>query len=116
MALFPNDALQNTMIDAGKAAATHARIHTALPDDTGSNQSTAGLVAVPWSAAATGDLTITGTMAFTGGAAGGPATYIGFWDAAGTTYYGHRPLTGDQTFNAAGEYNVTAGAWNGATA
>jgi hypothetical protein len=45
---------------------------------------------------------------FTGGAASGAATHLGFWSAATTgTFYGWQALTGDQTFNAAGEYTVT---------
>jgi hypothetical protein len=47
-------------------------------------------------------------LAFTGGAASGAATHAGFWSASSAgTFYGWYALTGDQTFNAAGEYTVT---------
>jgi hypothetical protein len=108
-----NDALLNIGANAMAAAATHLAIHTAQPDATGSNQSTAARVAASWPAAATGDLTIT-NKAFTGGAASGPATHVGFWSAAtGGTFYGWAALTGDQTFNAAGEYTITSLTVNG---
>lgn len=96
-----------TAAGAGLAAAiTHVAIHTAQPDASGSNLSTAAKVAVTWTNT-NGDLT-SGSKAFTGGAASGPATHVGFWGGAGqNTFYGDNPLTGDQTFNAAGEYTIT---------
>lgn len=89
-------------------AITHLAIHTAAPDPTtGTNQSSAARVAVTWTNTG-GDLTAT-NKAFTGGAASGPATYVGFWSASTAgTFYGSQALTGDQTFNAAGEYTVTS--------
>ena len=117
MALWPNDALLNIGATAMANASAYLSIHTATPNDTGSNESTAARKPITFSIAANGDVTITnGPIAFTGGAASGPAVAGGFWSAVtGGTYYGHRLLTGDQTFNAAGEYNVTAGALNGST-
>lgn len=110
-----NDALLNVGANAMAAAATHLAIHTAQPDAAGSNQSAAARVAAGWPAAATGDLTVT-NKAFTGGAANGPATHLGFWSAAsGGTFYGYVALTGDQTFNAAGEYTVTSLVVNGSS-
>lgn len=106
-------ALNDTILNIGNASAqtamTHMAIHTAQPDATGSNQSSAGRQAITWVTAANGDLVITADLAFTGGAASGAATHIGFWSAVTAgTFYGWLALTGDQTFNAAGQYTVTA--------
>ena len=103
-----NDTLLNIGNAAMQAAATHMAIHTAQPDAAGSNQSAAGRQAITWVTAANGDLIATVDLAFTGGAASGAATHVGFWSASTSgTFYGWLPLTGDQTFNAAGEYTVT---------
>lgn len=103
-----NDTLLNIGAAAMQAAAAYMAIHTALPNASGSNPATSARQAITWVTAANGDMIATVDVAFTGGASGGPAQYAGFWSAAsGGTYYGAYPLTGDQTFNAAGEYTVT---------
>lgn len=93
---------------AGVAAViAYCAIHTALPDVSGSNQSTAARQ--PTGATSiNGVITIT-NKAFTGGAASGPATYLGLWSAlTAGVFYGYHQLTGDQTFNAAGQYTLTS--------
>jgi hypothetical protein len=103
-----NDTILNIGAAAMQAAMTHMSIHTAAPNTSGSNESTAGRQAITWVTAANGDMVATVDLAFTGGASSGPATHAGFWSASsGGTWYGFYPLTGDQTFNAAGEYTVT---------
>lgn len=104
--------LNDTALNIGNAAIqtaiTHASIHTATPNSSGSNESTAARKAITWVTAANGDLVATVDLAFTGGATSGPATHVGFWSASSSgTFYGYLALTGDQTFNAAGEYTVT---------
>lgn len=102
-----NDTALNLMANALAAAATHASLHTADPGTTGLNETTAARQPIAWDAAANGDLSLTGTEAFTGGAASGACTYVGLWSAvSGGTFYGGFPLTGDQTFNASGEYTL----------
>ena len=105
-------ALNDTILNIGNAAMqaviTHAQIHTAQPNASGSNEATSGRQAITWVTAANGDLVATVDLLFTGGAASGAATHIGFWSASSAgTFYGWQVLTGDQTFNAAGEYTVT---------
>ena len=104
-----NDALLNVGAGAMRTAASHLSIHTALPNASGSNESTAARKPANWGAVSgSGDFTAT-NIAFTGGAASGPATHVGLWSAVtGGTFYGYFPLVGDQTFNAAGEYTVTS--------
>lgn len=108
------DAALNTAADAITAAYPYVAIHTADPGTTGANESTAARVAAAWPAASgSGDVTIT-NKAFTGGAASGPATHLGLWSAlTGGTFGGGFALTGDQTFNAAGEYTITSHTING---
>lgn len=95
---------------AGTAAAiTHFGIATSDPGTTGANPSSASRVAAGWVAnTSNGDIVATNKN-FTGGAASGPATYVTYWSAAtGGTFLGAEALTGDQTFNAAGEYTVSS--------
>ena len=95
---------------------THVALHTADPGTTGTSPSAAARQAVTWSVDADGDLTITGALNFTGGASNGACTHIGLWSAVTSgTFRGGYPLTGDQTFNAAGEYQVTAITLTGTT-
>lgn len=83
---------------------SHLSLHTAVPDGTGSNLSSAGKVAVACTSA-NGVITVPQT-AFTGGEASGPVAAVGLWSAGGATWRGYFVPTGDTTFNAAGEYTV----------
>jgi hypothetical protein len=105
-------ALNDTILNIGNAAMqtamTHAAIHTAQPNASGSNESSAARQAITWVTAANGDLVAPVDLNFTGGASSGAATHVGFWSASSAgTFYGWHALTGDQTFNAAGEYTLT---------
>jgi len=103
-----NDTIQNIGCTAMQGAMTHAQIHTGQPSAAGSLEASSARQAITWITAANGDMVATADLNFTGGAASGAATHIGFWSAATTgTFYGWQVLTGDQTFNAAGEYTVT---------
>lgn len=103
-----NDTALNLMANALATAATHAQLHTAAPDATGAtNVTSAARQPIAWDTAANGDISLTGTEAFTGGAASGACTHVSLWSALTSgTYYGYFPLTGDQTFNASGEYTL----------
>jgi hypothetical protein len=104
-----NDTLLNIGVTAMQNAATHLSLHSAQPSTAGSNETTAGRVAASWGAAANGDFSTLTNKSFTGGAAGGAVTHVGFWSAStGGTFYGWLALTGDQTFNSAGEYTITS--------
>ncbi|HVQ18005.1 MAG TPA: hypothetical protein VMT27_03085 [Actinomycetes bacterium] len=92
-----NDTLLNIGANAMAAAATYLALHTANPEPSGTNPATSARVAAAWPGAATGDLTIT-NKAFTGG-----------------TFYGSVALTGDTTFNSAGEYTITSLTVNGSS-
>jgi hypothetical protein len=95
----------------------HMTLHTALPDATGSNLTTAGVQAITPSS--TAGVVSVGSTSFTGGAASGPCTYAGFWHGvpgSGGVWRGHMPLTGDQAFNAAGQYVVDSMTLTGSAA
>jgi hypothetical protein len=109
-----NDTALNLMATQLKTSVTHISLHTADPGATGLNESAAARKAVTWGTVANGDFSMTGTLAFTGGTANGACTYLGLWSASTSgTFYGGYALTGDQTFNSAGEYTVTSLAING---
>ncbi len=56
-----------------------------------------------------GVITATGTpYSFTGTPADGATHALLFSASTGGTFYGYDALTGDQAFNAAGEYEITA--------
>jgi hypothetical protein len=104
-------AINTSEIQVGAAAIAtdidHMTLHTAQPDATGSNQTSAAAQAV--TPTSTGGVVSIGSTAFTGGAASGACTHVGFWhgDPATTgTFRGWLALTGDQTFNASGAYTV----------
>jgi hypothetical protein len=111
-------ALNTAGIQLGAAAIaagiTFIQLHTAAPDATGNtNVTTAGRKACTLTATG-GNISLSAQVAFTGGAANGPVTHVSYWSAStGGTYYGSQALTGDQTFNSAGEYTVTALTING---
>lgn len=104
-------ALTTTLIDDGAAgiasAVKYLSLHTADPGAVGSNESTAARVAV--TPTHSGGVVSIGSTDFTGGAASGACTYAGLWDAPTSgTFLGGIALSGDQTFNAAGEYTVSS--------
>lgn len=103
-----NDTILNFGNDDMQTRMTHLQIHTGQPNASGSLEATSARQAITWVTAANGDMVATVDLAFTGGASSGAATHVGFWSASTAgTFYGWLPLTGDQTFNAAGEYTVT---------
>lgn len=102
-----NDAGLVIAANAVDTAITHLSIHVSGAVSSSANESTAARVAVNGTVDADGDITWINTN-FTGGAASGPAIRVGYWTAlTAGTYVGGSLLTGDQTFNAAGEYSLT---------
>jgi len=102
--------------NALRSAITHMQLHSGDPGAAGtSNVTSAARQAITWSAATNdGDFGLASSVAFTGVAANGAATYVSLWSAStGGTWYGNFQLSGDQTANAAGEYTVTALNLNG---
>lgn len=111
-----SDSTMVTGANAMKAVLTHAQLHTAAPNATGTtNVSSAARQAISWGATtADGDFTTSAALNFTGGAASGPCTHVTYWNASTSgTYGGVHALTGDTTFNAAGEYTITSLTENG---
>lgn len=103
-----HDSLLNIGADAMAANATHLSLASADPGSTGANQTTAGRLAAGWGAATNGgDISISGPKAFTGGASNGAVTHVCLWTAAtGGSFRGAFPVTGDASFNSAGEYTL----------
>lgn len=104
-----NDTLLNSGSSTMQGLATHLQLYTAEPNAAGTtNVSSAARQPITWVTAANGDMVATVDIPFTGGTPNGACTYGGFWSASTSgTFYGYAALTGDQTFNSAGEYTVT---------
>lgn len=95
----------NLMADALKAAAPQLQLHSAAPDGTGSNMAASARQPAGWGASAAGAFSIGAPVPFTGGTPNGPVTHVSLRSAAGV-YYGVYPVTGDASFNSAGEYTL----------
>lgn len=102
-----NDAALDLMAGALAGSALYLSLHSAAPSASGSNETSAARLAAGWSSASGGAISISAARAFTGGASNGAVTHVGLWSAATTgTFYGSFPVTGDASFNSAGEYTL----------
>lgn len=106
-----NDAGLTIMAAAYAAAADYAQLHAGDPGGAGTSNLAGGSPArqqIAWDADSDGDLSLTGTETFTGITASSAVTWISLWDSVtGGTWLGNFQLSGDQTANAAGEYELT---------
>jgi hypothetical protein len=102
---------KKVMLDALGALAVKGALYTADPGADGtSNEVTGGSYAretVAWSAAGAG----TGTMALNGSVvfdvpASTTVSFVGFWNSAGSVFYGSADVT-DEVFANAGTYTLT---------
>jgi hypothetical protein len=104
------DAVLDAAVDGATAVLVYASIHTDDPSTTGANEVTGGGYArqeVTWNPSTGGIATADGTLSFSG-PPGEDAKYLGLWSAQSNgTFRGAAELSGDQTFNASGEYQVT---------
>lgn len=103
-----NDNALNDAGDAIAAAYPFISLHTTGGVASSGDESAAGRVAANWSSATDGGNITATDLEFTGGTADGAVVRVGYWSAeTAGTYGGGSLLTGDQAFNAAGEYTVT---------
>lgn len=98
-----NDTALNAMGAVLDSSITALSLHSATPNATGSNETTAGRQ-TPSFSVANGDVTMDAAEAFTGGAANGAVAAVGLW--AGAVWWGYFPITGDASFNSSGEYTL----------
>lgn len=106
-------ALNSAALQLGGAAIasgiTYLSLHSADPGAAGTTATTTAARKAATLASTNGNIALSASVLFTGGAANGTVAYVGLWSAStGGTYYGSVALTGDTTFNSAGEYTVTA--------
>lgn len=100
-----NTAGVNAILDLGN----EAPIYVAIGSGATSADQTSTARQQLTSSVAGGVITATGVpYAFTGTPGAGATHALLFSAATGGTFYGAEALTGDQTFNAAGAYNLTA--------
>lgn len=89
----------------------YAQLHSGLAGVGGTdNIAIVGRQPVNWNTpVATGNFGLISLMSFTGGNPGADVYSVTLWDAeTGGVFYGEHPLTGDVTFNALGDFQVTA--------
>jgi hypothetical protein len=100
-----NSAGINAILDDGNEAV----IYVAIGNGTGSGNQTSNERHLLTSSVAGGVITATGVpYAFTGTPAAGATNALLYSAASAGTFYGNEPLTGDQAFNANGDYSLTA--------
>lgn len=100
-----NSAGINAILDDGNEATIYVAIGSG---PTSADQTSAARVQLV-SSVASGVITATGVpYAFTGTALAGATHALFFSAPTGGTFYGYDALSGDQAFNAAGAYNLTA--------
>ena len=112
-----NQGLQDMAL-AFQGKYVYAQLHTAAGGAAHtSNVSAAGRVSVSWSVPVNdGDFDIASPLAFTGGAPSGPVYSVSLWNQlTGGVCGGEFLVTGDTSFNAAGEYTVTSIGLNGSS-
>jgi hypothetical protein len=85
-------------------------LHTADPGENGSNEVTGGSPAyarqsITWNAAANGSIDDSNAPVFDV-PAGTTVSYVGFWNSAGTAFYGYADVT-NEVFAAQGTYTLT---------
>lgn len=98
---------KNTGADAIRTTYGYISLHSAAPNDSGSNETTAARIAAAWTTAASGEIHLAAALNFTGGASNGAVTHFGAWSApTGGDFGGSYAVTGDASFNTAGEYTL----------
>lgn len=89
-----------------------AKIHTGDPGVGGAASASSAAMVVPAFTTVdtdTGNWGLNASIDFTGGAPGGPATWLSYWTGTGggATWCGNFPLTGDLTFDSSGNLSIT---------
>lgn len=101
---------KNLMLERLRLIATHASLHTAAPDSSGSSEATGGSyarVAVSIGAAASGSMA---HGALTWNVPAGTFTHVGYWSAlTAGTFYAYDDLDTAQTFSSAGTLTIDSG-------
>ncbi len=100
---------KDAMLNALGALAVKAALYTGDPGAVGtSNEVTGGTYArktCAWSASGNGTMALNGTVVFDI-PAGTTVSYVGFWNSAGSVFYGSADVT-DEVFANAGTYSLT---------
>lgn len=103
------------LVTAGTALNTKHKflqLHSGAPGSAGTNNIIGGARRpLTMTVDADGDLTMTGTITYTGLTPNGAVQYITIWDLVSSgELQGSYALVGDNTANSAGEYMITGGA------
>lgn len=102
----------NAQVGGLTAVASYASLHTAEPNNSGSNEVTGGSYTredISWGAASNGTAVSDAPIVFDvpGGAT---ITHLGYWSAATSgTFYGSRQLNAQQAYATDGTYTIASG-------
>ena len=102
----------NAQVSGLTAVASYASLHTAEPNDSGSNEVTGGSYtreSISWAAASNGTAVTDASIIFD--VPGSTTiTHVGYWSAATSgTFYGSRQLNAQQTYATDGTYTIASG-------
>jgi len=105
-----SDAAMLVGANAVRAVLGGAQMHIGDPGTGGAaNKSSAPMLVPVWGTpAADGDFDLDADLVFEGGTPNGPATHVSLWSntSGSGIWYGNFPLSGDNTFDSAGNYTV----------
>jgi hypothetical protein len=101
---------KNAMLNALGALAVKASLHTADPGESGTSEVAGGNPAyarkdITWGTAGSGTMDMNATAVFDVPSST-TVSYVGFWNSAGTVFYGSANVT-DEVFAAQGTYTLT---------
>lgn len=103
------DTVKNAMLDG--QTVNLLSLHTGDPGASGASNEVSGggyaRVAATFNAASGGERLLNASVQFAGPASG-PVAYVGFWNSTGPVFKGSAAINGDSSFNADGEYIVSA--------
>lgn len=106
-----NDAVMLVVAASLQDAAAYGQLHSADAGPSGTtNLTAASRVSIPWgTASGAGDFGLVSSIDFTGGDPNGVVYSMTVWSAATDgVFYGQFVLDGDNTFDGAGVFSVTA--------
>lgn len=103
------DAVLDSAVDAVTSELTWISLHSADPGGTGANETSDARMMATWDSSSGGTAAINNApLSFTGPDSGA-ITHIGAWSAETMgVWKGSTPIVGDTSFNANGDFDVTA--------
>lgn len=103
------DPVLDVAVDAVTAELTWISLHSADPGGTGANETSTDRIQATWDASSGGTAAINNAPLSFEGPNSGAITHVGAWDASTMgVWKGSAPIVGDTSFNANGDFDLTA--------